>query len=156
MVQRGPADRPAGTAADKMNMHLSISLESGFLNVVATGKFSLSEAKHTFLQMLDAVVQHKCVKVLFDGRGLTGKPDRMERFYYGEFVARAVTEYRDRGVSTGTQFAYVLSEPVLDSGRFGETVACNRGMYVKAFDNHAEALRWLGITPAGRDDAGVA
>ena len=38
--------------------------------------------------------------------------------------------------------------------RFGETVAVNRGMYVKTFDNPDDALGWLGIAPANNPDAG--
>jgi hypothetical protein len=48
-------------------------------------------------------------------------------------------------LSSLPKFAYVLVAPVLDSRRFGETVARNRGMQVKAFDNLREAEHWLGI-----------
>ncbi len=137
-----------------MSMLLEIHVEARLLNIVATGKFSLNEAKRTFLQMLEAVKLHKSEKVLFDGRKLIGNPTTMERFYYGEFAALSVAEFGKRGVSRATPFAYVLREPVLDPGRFGETVAVNRGMHVKVFDSLAEALRWLGIAPANKPDAG--
>ncbi len=126
-----------------MSRILEIQNESQFLSVIATGKFSLSEAKRTFLQMLEAIQLHKSKKVLFDGRKLIGNPRTMERFYYGEFAAHSVLDYSRRGVSRATQFAYVLKEPVLDPKKFGETVAVNRGMHVRAFDNLEEALRWL-------------
>ncbi|HET6490161.1 MAG TPA: hypothetical protein VFG28_10390, partial [Syntrophales bacterium] len=93
-------------------------------------------------------------KVLFDGRGLTGNPGSMERFYYGMFAAETVGKYADRGVSRTTRFAYVLKPPVLDPRRFGETVAVNRGMHVKAFDNFDDALGWLGIASADNPDSG--
>jgi hypothetical protein len=117
------------------------------------GEFSLEEAKRTFLEMLDALARHDVKKVLFDGRGITGKPALIERFYYGEFVAQAVNKFADRGVPRGTKFAYVLKEPVLDKKRFGETVAVNRGMVVKTFDNMEGALKWLGIAPANEPHA---
>jgi hypothetical protein len=118
------------------------------------GKFSLKEAKRTFREMLEAAALHKAKKVFFDGRKLIGKPEIMERFYYGEFAAQTVWDFAERGVSPATRFAYVLREPVLDPGRFGETVAVNRGMAVRAFDNPEEALQWLGITPANKPDPG--
>jgi hypothetical protein len=136
-----------------MGMRLEISPESGFLRVDAMGKFSLEEAKRTFLEMLDAVARYKVKKVLFDGRRIKGEPETMERFFYGEYAAQAVREYSDRGVSRNTQFAYVLEYPVLDPGRFGETVAVNRGMHVKTFDNLKDALGWLGIVSADKTDA---
>ena len=50
------------------------------------------------------------------------------------------------------QFAYVLKEPVLDPERFGKTVAVNRGMLVKTFDNLEDALGWLEIALANKRD----
>jgi hypothetical protein len=144
----------AGEAGDKMSMILRISAESRFLRVDATGDFSLVEAKRTFIETLEAVARNKVEKVLFDGRGLAGDPKIMERFFYGEFAARSVAQFTPRGVSASTQFAYVLKVPVLDPMRFGETVAVNRGMVVKTFDNLNDALEWLGIPPVNKPDAG--
>jgi hypothetical protein len=137
-----------------MSMNLETSLESGLLRVTVTGHFTLDEAKRTFLEMLEAVARHKVEKVLFDGRRLTGLPTVMERFYYGRFAAESVLSFASRGVSPETQFAYVLEDPVLDSRRFGETAAVNRGMHVKAFDNLEDAFGWLKVAPAYKMDAG--
>jgi len=139
---------------DRMGMILETCAEPGFLHVDATGKFSLKEAKRTFLEMLEAVARHGVKKVLFDGRKLIGEPMTIERFYYGEFAANAVMSFADRGVSPVTQFAYILEEPILDPRRFGESVAVNRGMFVKAFDNVEDAVGWLQITPAHKPGAG--
>lgn len=129
-------------------MLIEIHRESDFVTANATGKFSLEEAKKTFIELLETVALHKVKKVLFDGRNLVGNLTTMDRFYYGEFVARAIIDFAERGVSRTTQFAYVLKEPVLDPARFGETVAVNRGMIVKAFGNPEDALQWLGVAPA--------
>jgi hypothetical protein len=132
-----------------MNMLLEISAGSGFLHVCAKGRFSLPDAKRTFLEMLEAVAQHEFDKVLFDGRSLAGSPTIMERFYYGEFAAQSVANYTARGVPRATRFAYVLVIPMLDPARFGETVAVNRGMLVRTFENPEDALGWLDIAPNG-------
>jgi hypothetical protein len=137
-----------------MDIILEVRPESGCLTVGAMGEFSLQEAKRTFLEMLEAVARHQIRKVLFDGRRLTGDPQTIERFYYGEFAADSVLQFKDRGVSPATKFAYILQEPVLDPQRFGETVAVNRGMLVKAFDDLEDALGWLGLAPANKPDAG--
>jgi hypothetical protein len=81
----------------RLDIILDIRLESGFLNVAAMGEFSLQEAERTFLEMLEAVARYKVEKVLIDGRRLTGAPETMERFYYGEFAADSVFKFRDRG-----------------------------------------------------------
>lgn len=109
----------------------------------------MPDAKRTFLEVLEAVARHELDKVLFDGRLLVGNPTTMERFYYGEFAARAVADYTARGVSRGTRFAYVLQVPMRDVARFGETVAVNRGMLVRTFENPDDGLVWLEIAPAG-------
>jgi len=133
-----------------MSLQQYMRPDSGLLRVRATGKFSLEEAQRTFLEMMEAVALHKTERVLFDGRTITGNPRTMERFYYGEFAATTVAQYRERGMSPVTRFAYVLREPVRDPKKFGETVAVNRWMRLKVFDNLEEALEWLGPDSAGK------
>ena len=132
-------------------MILKMSVEDGFLRVDATGEFSLHEAQQTFLEILEAVARAKVKKVLMDGRRLNGEPTIMERFYYGEFAANSVASFFSRGVSPATKFAYVLKEPVLDPGRFGETVAVNRGMLAKVCEDPEEAFAWLEVPRESRD-----
>lgn len=122
-----------------MRMKISAEAESEFLHVIATGEFSLKEAKHTFLEMLEAVAANHSTRVLFDGRELTGEPTTIQRFYYGVFTA----EETIRLVQNVPRFAYVLKEPVFDPRRIGETVALNRGMKVKTFTDFDAALNWL-------------
>jgi hypothetical protein len=132
-----------------MSMELEFCPELDFLRVRAVGEFSLEEAGRTFLEMLESVARHNVRKVLFDGRGIVGEPKTMERFYYGEFAARAVAA----SAVPFTQFGYVLEVPVLDPWRFGEIVAVNRGMFVKTFDNQEDALEWLGVSLVNKPDA---
>ena len=126
-----------------MKLTLRIAADEGLLYAIYSGDFALAEAERTFLQILEALERHKMQKVLVDGRAITGEPETMERFFYGEFVAEEVTKLRNRVMCHNPQFAYVLVVPVLDRRRFGETVAVNRGMFVKAFDNLNDALQWL-------------
>ena len=133
-----------------MSMQLKTQFAGGLLDVEVHGQFSLEEAKRTFLEALDSVGRHRAGKVLFDGRGLTGEPEVMERFFYGEFAAvESARVARERDMPR-PWFAYVLEEPVLDPRRLGENVASNRGMIVKAFNNREEALKWLQLDSAGK------
>lgn len=135
-----------------MRILQEIHFESGLLNVHARGDFTLEEAKRAFLEMLGAVAQYKAKKVLMDCRKLKGKPETLERFYYGEFAAtetiRLVEEHR-----FFPRFAYVMNQPLRDPQGFGETVAVNRGMIVKTFETLEEAFEWLNRTPAKTPDA---
>ncbi len=135
-----------------MSMFLSIIPEADVLRVIAAGEFSLEEAEMTYLNVINAVAEHKSEKVLFDGREITGEPEAMERFYYGKFAAEKCQSFLYNRGCRAPQFAYVLREPVLDPGRFGETVAVNRGMIVKAFDNLDGAHEWLGLGGADKPE----
>ena len=128
-----------------MDMVLQMSSESGCLYGKSTGQFSLAEAERKFLKVVEEVERHKVGKVLLDGRGVDGDPKAIERFYYSEFAARVVAEYVVRNGCASPEFAYVLHVPMLSPDRFGETVAVNRGMRMKVFDNLEEAHAWLGI-----------
>lgn len=126
-----------------MSMSITVRNEPAFLLAEATGIFSIKEAKRTFLEVLEAVERYQSGKVLFDGSRLVGKPSTMERFYYGEFAALEICSLVSRSGGEAPRFAYVLKPPVLDRHRFGETVAVNRGMIVKTFENIEDAISWL-------------
>ena len=131
-----------------MSMTINISARPENVHVVAAGEFSLDEAKRTFLEVLDAIQKLGLRKVLFDGRDITGEPLLIERFYYGQFAAEQVNTLTEHGwEGEQPQFAYILSEPVLDWLRFGEMVLRNRGVNARAFDNPEEALDWLELGP---------
>ncbi|MBV9866841.1 MAG: hypothetical protein JO316_15910 [Abitibacteriaceae bacterium] len=129
-----------------MELNSTFDADKGLLYATLAGRFSLSGAKTTFMEILDAVVQHQALRVLVDARALTGAPMPMERYYYGAFVADAT-----RGIATKHRvpsmphFAYVMVEPIADPQRFGETAAINRGMITKVFPNIEEAEHWLEI-----------
>jgi hypothetical protein len=143
-----------------MGMCVSIGAGSGLLRAIVTGEFALEEAQRTFLEILEileAVARHSTDKILLDGRELTGEPTTIQRFLFSAITAHAVMSYRRaHRASRALQFAYVLQEPVLDPQRFGETVAVNRGMWVKVFDNPEDALGWLRDAPANTPAVGDA
>ena len=128
---------------------LTITLQADhdrhLLSVVYSGAWDLSQAQETFHDILAALGEHKLKKVLVDGRQIVGDPEPLERFYYSRYVTDAVAQSVNRNRIKVPRFAYVLLEPMLDPKRFGETVAVNRGMRVKAFDNLKQAEWWLGV-----------
>ena len=134
-----------------MGMEFQTRFAADLLEVEVRGEFSLEEAKRTFVEILDHAGRYEATRVLFDGRALKGEPEVMERFFYGAFAATETARAAiERRMSRVPRFAYVLDEPVLDPKRFGENVAANRGMIVKAFGSRTEALQWLGADPVGK------
>lgn len=127
-----------------MSIRTRITTRPENIHVHCEGKFSLENAKRDFVEVVNVMQRTGLAKVLVDGRDVTGQPEVLERFFYGDFVAGAVVKMLEQGFEgVIPQFAYVLEEPMLDRGRLGETVARNRGMNVKVFDNVDEAVEWL-------------
>ena len=127
-----------------MTVAISPACETGYLHVAIRGEFCVEDAQRTFLEVLEVAMRNRLFRVLLDGLEITGEPTVIERFYYGKFAAAAVTLSTGQDGTFIPKFAYVLEHPVLDPGRFGETVAVNRGMNVKAFEDLEAARRWLG------------
>ncbi len=128
-----------------MGITQEISAKPGFIYVVKKGIFSVVEAEEKFKEILESIAYKKVENVIIDARELIGNPETIERFCYGKLVADTLLDFASRGVSPNTKLAYIMKVPLRDPKRFGETVAVNRGMICKTFDNLEDALSWLGI-----------
>jgi len=119
-----------------------MQVEQGIFDTVVVGEFELPEAQKQFLELIYGVVHSGTTKVLVDGRQMTGNPSLFERFLYGTFAALATLDVLHQH-NLRLKFAYVIHAPLRDPDRFGETVAVNRGMDVKTFEEKNEAVAWL-------------
>lgn len=119
-----------------------VQVEQNIFNAVLVGEFELGLAETQFIELLDEAVHSGATKVLIDGRQMTGNPRDAERFLYGEFAAWATLDVMKQH-KVRMKFAYVIHEPLRDPERFGETIAVNRGMNVKTFEDKNEAVEWL-------------
>ncbi|HSU16238.1 hypothetical protein [Longimicrobium sp.] len=117
--------------------------------VTLYGDFELEAAKQAYRGILEACTDGGPCRALLDCRMMDGSPTTLERYEFGEFVARENAALQERGRATLLQVALLCEVPLLDERRFGQTVATNRGAYVKASSEVDEALRWLGFSPAG-------
>ena len=123
-----------------------VEIEQDVFNAVCVGPFELDLAQQQFIELLDEAVRSGATKVLIDGRQMTGNPTDFERFLYGSFAAWATLDVMTQH-NVWLKFAYVIHEPLRDAQRFGETVAVNRGMDVKTFEDQNAALEWLNRDP---------
>jgi len=121
--------------------------ENGVLYATITGEYTLEAAKQSINEMLAAVEQHRVGKVLLDGREVAGMMEAMERYRYGEYMARMLEDLAGESDFSVPRFAYVLRPPISDPGRFGETVAVNRGVLIRVFEQIEDARIWLEIGP---------
>jgi len=130
-----------------MSLTIHFLCENGVLYATVTGVYSFEEVKRCTDEMLAEVAEHRIDKVLVDGRTVVGKVEEMERYHYGEYLARKVFELVSKGTCPTPHLAYVLLPPISDPGRFGETVAVNRGVIHRVFEEIEDAQNWLGIGP---------
>jgi hypothetical protein len=87
------------------------------------------------LKILHQVHGTSCQRVLFDIRPLAMSLNTIDRYE----LATAAAQQWDRRLGAGL---LVLSS-LLDTSRFGQNVARNRGLTVEIFEEEHAALRWL-------------
>ena len=71
----------------------------------------------------------------------------MERFNIAQSFTLKYFEEIKAGRVSHIRFAYLGNYPMIDPNKFGETVAVNRGLTLKATTDLKEALDWLLVEP---------
>ena len=133
---------------------MSITYEINWLpthiHVIGEGSYVLADAVQIIGAALAAANAHGQPRILIDARKITGNLTVMQRFEFGEAVAQL---YSCRPAGCAALIALVANEPLLDPGRFGETVAVNRAVPVKATTDMREAVEWLKIQAPSKQDS---
>ncbi len=121
-----------------MAIEIHIENHDDYDQFIGRGAFELD----AFLKFLDDVLlrakELDAVRVMVDIRELEGRMSTFERFQVGERFAR-----QQSTLAHEVQVVVVGAEPLDAKGRFGETVARNRGANGRVFTDEEEALRWL-------------
>jgi hypothetical protein len=87
------------------------------------------------LKILHQVQGTPCQRVLFDVRPLAMSLNTIDRYE----LATAAAQQWDRRLGAGM----LVPASLLDTSRFGQNVARNRGLSVEIFEEERAALRWL-------------
>ena len=128
-----------------MAIAFKIENQPGYLLMIYEGVYLPSLAGEFTDQILETCKNHQPNKLLIDLRKVEGEMSTMDRFnlsvlaatkYFGAKLTRKIQSCR---------YAIVGSHPLVDPGRFEETVATNRGVNVKVFTEIKEALAWLEV-----------
>jgi hypothetical protein len=121
-----------------MSIEYSINVAGGVVRVKASGEDeSLEQTKKYSLAVLQAAIDTDTRKVLCDERDLDYKLDIFETFELAKIIAENVKKMG--------RLAIVCKPEHVKSGKFWETVAINRGLYVRFFLSLEEAEEWLKI-----------
>ena len=122
-----------------MGIQYEVDVRTNYVCLSCTGEFTADAFLKVIKEGLKIAEGNEVMAVLVDVRGLEGEPpSTMQRFDIGAAVPEM---QRER--SNLICIAVVGDEPMIDSERFGETVAVNRGAYGKVFTDFNEAKAWL-------------
>ena len=134
------------------DMRFVCARRAGVCYVTLYGDFEIEAAKRAYSQALGECTDGGPCRLLIDARMLDGRPTTVDRYDFGEHVARENAAFQESGRAATLQVALVCEVPMLDHRRFGQTVATNRGAWVMATERMDEAVRWLGAPPAGEPE----
>lgn len=119
-----------------MAIHYGFEVK-GDLLVVTTSGFdeTLADAEQYTVDIIDACNTNACQRVLCDEREFEYRLDTVDTYQLAEFAAEAAPRVRRVAIVTGAAN--------LEDGKFYETVARNRGLYVRIFGSMEAARAWL-------------
>jgi hypothetical protein len=127
-----------------MELNIEIEPRENYLHVCVKGSYELKKAKELLKDAIEAAAKHDLKNVLVDYREIEGGArTTMMEYEYATFGAELLMEMRIKQGLPVLRFAYVGKAPFFDESRFGETVATNRSVIVKATEDFEEALAWL-------------
>jgi hypothetical protein len=116
-----------------------------YLSMVYEGTYKPSLADQFTDQVLEVCLKHQPTKLLIDLRQVQGGMNTMDRFVVATFAATKYIGARITGKIPGCRYAIVGNPPLVDSHKFEETVAVNRGIAVKVTTEMKEAIHWLAM-----------
>jgi hypothetical protein len=122
-----------------MGIQFHVDVEAQCVRLTCQGRYNKKATLNVFDQALEIAAQNGRKAALVDITAVQGAPpDLLDRFE----IAVAFAENQNRKEKI-VALVLVGEEPMIDSGRFGEIVATNRGALAKAFTDGDEAAAWL-------------
>ncbi len=127
-----------------MSLRHELEQRPGYLYVALTGEFALGEALSMFRVVLQAAASRRLTRILIDSTRMHGTLSMEDRMQLGVFLAEEQARMAAQFAET-PRIAILAVAPVMDPGRFTQTVANNRGARLRAADSLQELLAWLGV-----------
>lgn len=128
-----------------MGINLRMEPRTAYLYAEVSGTFERESAQDVSAKILDACSQHGLSKVLVDLRTLSGSLTVIDRWDYSEFMAAEIHNRLNSGKLEKKVYLAYLGDELIDPQKFGQIVATNRGINVKATTDVKDAFRWLGV-----------
>ena len=119
-----------------MAINYDFNIDNKVLRVKATGKDdNLDQVIEYGMAIIKAALSDGCMKILCDETELVYALGTFDTFEAARFISEHAPDV--------AKVAIVCSPENIIDADFWETVAVNRGLYVKVFKNMADAENWL-------------
>jgi hypothetical protein len=119
-----------------MAIDFYIENHAEFLSVVSSGNDdNLQEVLSYQEAVFEAIIKFNCKNVLCDERNLIYEVSMSDTFKLAEKASKCA-----RGLA---KIAIVCDAKFLESGKFYETVATNRGLRILVTSDYSGAIEWL-------------
>ncbi len=128
-----------------MALTFQIETQTDYLLMIYHGAYDSSLADEFTDQILNACKTHKPARLLIDLRKVKGNMTTMDRFNLSVIAAAKYLGAKLTGKIPSCRYAIVGNHPLVDPGKFEETVAINRGINVRTFTSMDHAVSWLEI-----------
>lgn len=131
-------------------MEYTIEVRKSYIYVKVSGQISLvnpsgwGKIKAARSNVLASVKKNNINKLLIDGSDVSAKVSMIDRFLIAKFFVEENLKLIT-GQSRLLKIAFVGNRSLIDPGKFGETVARNRGLNGFVTVNIQEALNWLDV-----------
>lgn len=119
-------------------------LRAGYVYAALHGEFTIDSGKSVFAGIMQVAAAQGQPRILMDCTRITGEMTMDDRLQFGMFVAEEKQRYLAR-FPEGPQVAILAVPPIMDPGRFTQSVANNRGVRMRASESLQELLSWLGV-----------
>jgi hypothetical protein len=129
-------------------MNYTIEVKESYIYIKISGKISLmsvsgwGEIKSALADVVNRVKKTNMYKLLIDCLDFSGKLSTLDRYLLAVFFVKENSKLNTDKIHP-LKITFVINKSMIDPGRFGETVARNRGLYGYVTDNMQEALNWL-------------
>jgi len=117
---------------------------AGYLHATIDGEFELAAALAAFRGIFHVAAGFGQPRILVDCTGVRGAMTPSDRLQLGTFMADEQRVIAAQ-LPNGPRIAILAVPPIMDPGRFTQTVANNRGVRMRASESLQELLSWLGV-----------
>lgn len=116
-----------------MKMTFACEPDDAFLRVTLEGDYPTDNLPKVVAEIREAQLQYQANKILINALAVEAPQSEFQRYAVGELLSSTF----------GSQVKIVIVYPAEITTKFTETVAVNRGTFLRIMPSEAEAIDWL-------------